>query len=170
MSCCSIDTYTRLYNAILPVMPYYASFTVSPPVVPEEYWNVKSQEQRIEWLACNIKKLICYVNELCTNINLADDEIEALANEFEKFKESGFDDYYADQVEAWINSQLPYIYSHTIKQIYFALDDSGHLIAFIPDSWTDIDFWTPLNYDNQATYGHLQILLKNTVSYIEMED
>lgn len=167
MGCCTIKGYTRLYNSILPVVPYWMGFTVSPPAVPAEYWDVRSQEERIEWLACNIKKLIEYANNLAVNLNITDDELEKLYNEFEKFKASGFDDYYADQVVKWIDAHLDYIYRYTVKQIYFALDDSGHLVAFIPESWEDVNFWTPLDYANQDTYGHLQILLNDVVPYVE---
>lgn len=169
MKDCCITSYTRLYNALLPTFPYYAGFVVTPPIVPTEYYDVYSVEQRDKWFACNIKKLIEYCNMLASNLGLADDEIEKLYLEFEKFKESGFEDYYAANVEKWINEHLEFIYLQTIKQIYFALDDTGHLVAFIPESWQDINFWTPLDYSNQATYGHLQILLNDVVSYVEME-
>lgn len=151
---CSIDTYTRLYTALLPAIPYYMAFTVSPPVVPEQYWNVKSQEERIKWLACNIKKLIEFVDMLASGLNATDDELEKLYSEFEKFKESGFDDYYAAQIEQWIKDNLGYLFSTFAKQVYFGLTDDGYFCAYIPESWDDITFDTGAVF-GQFDYGRL---------------
>lgn len=151
---CSFDTYKRLYSAILPVIPYYMAFTVSPPIVPEQYWNVKSQEERIKWLACNIKKLIEFVDMLASGLNATDDELEKLYEEFEKFKESGFDDYYAAQIEQWINDNLGYLFTTLAKQVYFGLTSDGYFCAYIPESWSDITFDTGMVY-GQFDYGRL---------------
>ena len=158
-----------VYRALMN-MPYYVWHDPTYPfVLPQINWQVMSHEQRVAWLTCNIAGLIEYANKQTDNINLLDADIEKLAKEFEKFKESGFDDYYEAQVAEWINNNLEFIFKNVIKQIYFALDDTGHLIAFIPESWKDINFFTPMDYSNQETYGHLQILLNDVVPYIEEE-
>ena len=72
--------------------------------------------------------------------------------------ESGFDDYYAEQVEKWINEHLEYIYDHTIKQIYFGLGgpNDAYLVAYIPESWDDITFDTIMNFSD-PNYGSLTL-------------
>lgn len=137
------------------------------PVIPSLYWQAISPEQAIHDLYCYVENLLDYSNKQTDWIGENRDKLDELERLFEQFKESGFDDYYAQQVSEWINNNLEFIFRHTIKQIYFALDDSGHLIAFIPESWSDINFYTPLDYENQETYGHLQILLNDVVPYIE---
>ena len=137
-------------------IPSFAGFTEFTASIPKMYWDVKSQEQRIHAICAMLDKLICYADMLGDQTNLNIDEIKALQAEFEKFKESGFDDYYAAQVEAWINSHLLYIYDNTIKQIYFGLTDDGYLCAWIPDSWDDITFDTIMNFAN-PNYGSLTL-------------
>ena len=151
---CTIGTYTRIYNALLPIVPYFGAFTVSPPAVPSEYWNVYSQEERIKWLACNVKKLIEYSDLLASSLNETDDELEKLYQEFEKFKASGFDDYYADQIEQWVRDNLAFLFTTLAKQVFFGLTSTGYFCAYIPESWSDITFDTGMNY-GQFDYGRL---------------
>lgn len=151
---CGIHAYTRIYNALLPIVPYFGAFTVSPPAVPAEYFNVYSQEERLKWLACNVKKLCEFVDLLADSINATDDELEKLYLKFEKFKKSGFEDYYAAQIEKWIKDNLGFLFTTLAKQVYFGLTDNGYFCAYIPESWSDIQFDTGMVY-GQFDYGRL---------------
>ena len=77
-----------------------------------------------------------------------------MMQQFQKFMESGFNDYYAAQVEKWINDNLTFIYTHTVKQIYFGLTNDGYFVAYIPESWDDITFSTIMSCDPEM-YGRL---------------
>lgn len=139
-------------------MPGFMGFTAFSPVVPASYWQVKSEEQRYFRLCEQLSKLICYAQVLADKINLNRDDIAELQELFEKFMESGFDDYYAEQVKKWINEHLQYVYENTIQQVFFGLDDSGYLIAYVPVGWHQITFQTPLDYSDQTTYGRLCLI------------
>lgn len=80
--------------------------------------------------------------------------IKELQDLFKKFQESGFDDYYAKQVAEWIDTHLSYIYDKTMKQVYFGLTDDGYFCAYVPDSWSDIEFDTGAVFGSY-TYGRL---------------
>ena len=141
---------------IVPYVPPYAGFTEFVASVPKLYWGVKSQEQRILAICEQLHKLICYADCLGEKINLDHADIEWLKEQFELFKEHGFDEYYLDQVEKWINDHLEYIYRYTIKQIYFGLTETGFFCAYIPESWDDIVFDTIMNFSDQ-NYGSLTL-------------
>lgn len=143
------------YPVPVPWVLPFMGFTEFTEAVPQLYWNVDSAEQRYFLLAKLLHKSICYDDYLAGKIQLNRDDIDALLAEFGQFKESGFDDYYREQVIAWINANLDYIYRYTIKQIYFGLDDSGHLVGYVPESWEQIMFSTPMDYSDQRTYGRL---------------
>ena len=49
--------------------PYFSAFTVSPPVVPDFYWNVYSQEERIKAMCIRLGEFEAYVDELVVFIN-----------------------------------------------------------------------------------------------------
>ena len=135
-------------------VPWFAGFTEFTPTIPKLYFNVDSQEQRLFALCKQLHKLICYADMLGEKINVDHDDIVELQELFEKFMQSGFDDYYADQVGAWIDSHLQYIFDHTVKQVYFGLNEQGYFVAYIPESWDDIVFDTGMVY-GVDTYGRL---------------
>lgn len=137
-------------------VPWFAGFTEFTPTIPKMYWDVESQEQRIHTICKQLHKLVCYADMLGDKININREDIDELQRLFEQFMESGFDDYYAEQVEKWIDEHLEFIYDHTIKQIYFGLTDDGYFVAYIPESWDDITFDTIMNYSD-ANYGALTL-------------
>ena len=142
-----------------PHTPYvspYAGFTEFVSSIPKMYFGVKSQEQRILAICEQLGKLICFVDYQGGKINLNRKDIDWLMVQFELFKEHGFDEYYLEQVEKWIADNLEFVYEHTIKQIYFGLNDNGHIVAYIPESWDDITFDTIMNYSS-PNYGCLTL-------------
>ena len=139
-------------------VPWFAGFTEFTPTIPKMYWDVESQEQRIHAICKQLHKLVCYADMLGDKINVNREDIDELQRLFAQFMESGFDDYYAEQVEKWIDEHLEFIYDHTVKQIYFGLGgpDNAYLVAYIPDSWDDITFDTVMNFSD-PNYGALTL-------------
>ncbi len=159
-------SWPMVYNSL----PGYAGFTSFTPTIPKLYWDVYSQEERIKRICMELHKLCEYASALNVNINLNHDMIDALQAEFEKFKESGFIDYYVDLIEAWINEHMPDIIKQAIKMVYFGLTDNGYFCAYIPDSWSDITFDTGAVF-GRSDYGRLILrfesdgAIDNTYSY-----
>ena len=144
-----------------PIPPYryvppFAGFTEFTASIPKLYFNVKSQEQRIHAMCELINKLICYSDMLGDKVSDDHDAIEELIEEFNKFKNSGFLDYYEKQLEAWINAHMADIISMYVKQVFFGLTLDGHFVAYIPEgsAWEDVIFDTGAVYDLD-TYGRL---------------
>lgn len=150
----------------------FGLITGATPNVPEFYWNVVSDEQRWKFLCVNLAALVDYANELGVQIGVNASDIAALASEFEKFKESGFLDYYETQITAWITENMPKLMSIAIKQVYFGLTDDGYFVAYVPESWSDIIFDTGAVY-GRSDYGRLILrfnvdnadAIDNTYSY-----
>ena len=139
-----------MYNPIIP----YANFTQFTPALPEFYWNVYSAEQRIKHICYEICKLAKYDEYLAEQLNLDHETIEQLLDDFEKFKESGFDDYYAEQINTWVDEHMPDIIRRAVRMVFFGLTQDGHFVAYVPDSWSDIVFDTGAVYALD-TYGRL---------------
>ena len=95
----------------------------------------------------SINQLVDIVGENCKDIA----ELQEL---FKKFIESGFDDYYRDQIEKWFNENAFRIYQLIAKQVFFGLTEDGYFCAYVPDSWKEITFDTGMNYGTY-TYGRL---------------
>lgn len=149
MKCCDNDKSA-------PYVPPFIGFTEFTASIPKLYWGVKSQEQRILAICEQLHKLACYADFIGDKVNINRTDIDWLMQQFEDFKEHGFDDYYLEQVEKWISDHLEYIYRYTIKQIYFGLTEDGYFVAYIPESWEDIAFDTIMNFSD-PNYGCLTL-------------
>ena len=136
------------------IVPRFCSFTAFTPVIPEMYWNVRSAEQRYFALARMLDKLAAYSDGIAATQTEFDAELERLANEFEKFKESGFEDYYIEQIDGWIQENAATVFQLLAKQVFFGINDAGYFVAYIPDGWEDIEFDTILDYGSE-NYGRL---------------
>lgn len=143
-------------NYIVP----YGAFTNFTPVLPSFYWNVVSAEQRIKEICLELHKLAEYADMLGVNINLDHKVIEQLQADFEKFKESGFEDYYIAIIEQWINDNMERLIKQSIKMVFFGLTDDGYFCAYIPESWSDIQFDTGMVF---GTFDYGRLILRYDV-------
>lgn len=134
----------------------YASFTNFTPVLPAFYYDVYSSEQRIKAICMEIDKIINYADSLGVQLNVTHDDVAELQQEFEKFKESGFFDYYAAQIEQWIRDNFNKIMKQILNQgIFFGLTEDGYFCANVAYQLTFI-LDTIANYSDE-NYGRLTI-------------
>lgn len=167
MNCCNGPGFNPVINRWF---PYFAGFTAFTPTIPKMYFDVDSVEQRYFILCKQLHKLICYVDFMGDKVNITKEEIDDLKAQFQAFMEHGFDDYYAAQIEAWINEHMADILAQSVKQVYFGLTEDGHFCAYIPESWNDIVFDTGMVY-GRCDYGRLILrfdsdgAIDNTYSY-----
>lgn len=127
-------------------------------VIPKFYWDAESPEQRVKYLCMLYDKLMAYVDALKDNVNVDSEAIKELQEAFQKFMESGFDDYYAEQVAKWIAANLQKIIdAMTVSTVYFGLTDDGYFTAYYPLSWKTVQFDTIADYSSDY-YGCLVLL------------
>lgn len=127
-------------------------------VIPEFYWDAESPEQRVKALCMLYDKLMAYVDALKDAVNVDSEAIKELQDAFQKFMESGFDDYYAEQVARWIAENLQKIIdAMTVSTVYFGLTDDGYFTAYYPISWKTVQFDTIADYSSDY-YGCLVLL------------
>ena len=147
-----------------------AGLTTFTPTIPKFYWDVDSQEQGIKNLCICLEKTIAFLNQVADQVNIDTAAIKELQDQFKKFMESGFDDYYREQIEKWFNDNAFNIYKLIAKQVYFGLTDTGYFCAYVPDSWKEITFDTGAVF-GRSDYGRLILkfdaegAIDNTYSY-----
>lgn len=135
-------------------IPIYNPWMISNPTLPKMYWQVKSQEQLVAQLYCIIDALEDYENQQTVQINVNSQDIEELESLFEKFQESGFEDYYEQQLQEWMEEHADEIWAVLGQMVFFGLTSDGYFCAYVPDSWQDIVFDTGAVYGTQQ-YGRL---------------
>ena len=122
--------------------------------LPSFYWNVYSNEQRIKYLCMLCDDLCNYQNSVQKSVNSLGDRQTELEQIFTKFKESGFNDYYREMLEKWLDENLPWLWRTFATQVFFGLTDDGYFCAYVPESWSDIQFDTGAVY-GRSDYGRL---------------
>lgn len=131
--------------------PFWTQFT---PTLPSLYWDVDSHEERIKRICLELHKLVEYSNYLGNNINLDHETLQELQDAFQKFMESGFDDYYKEQIQQWISDHLVEVMQALLNQgIFFGLTEDGYFCANVLMQLT-IYFDTIADYSND-NYGRL---------------
>lgn len=138
---------------ISPVVPF-AGFNAFTPVVPEVYKNAYSMQQQIHDMCCMLHKLKEYADMLGANINLDHEAINRLEEQFNQFMESGFDDYYKEQIREWVSDNFLQLMKNLLNQgVWFGLTDDGYFCA--NSLWQLlIEFDTDADPQSE-TYGHL---------------
>ena len=122
--------------------------------IPQFYLDSKSEQAVIARLCEYLNVIEEYVTGQTDKINEVVAALNGLAEEFGKFKESGFADYYEDLLAKWIDENMPAIISRAMKNVWFGLTDDGYFCAYIPQSWSDITFDTGSVYGTEQ-YGRL---------------
>ena len=135
-------------------IPPFAGFTNFTPTLPKFYWDIYDKEQIIKHLCKLVHKVCCYAEQMGISVNEYIAQVEELEAQFEQFKETGFFDYYAAQINQWIQDNMERIMSEAIKMVFFGLTDDGYFCAYIPKSWDSIMFDTGMDY-SEDNYGHL---------------
>lgn len=160
--CCRPEPYRWLST--------FRGFTDFTTAIPKLYFDVDTAEQRYHLLCEQLHKLICYIDYVGDKVNIDHEALEELKEQFQKFIESGFEDYYIEQIYKWIDEHMEELISRAIKQVYFGLTMDGYFVAYVPDSWNDITFDTGAVY-KRSDYGRLILRFKadgaidNTYSY-----
>lgn len=142
-----------MFPNILNFVPFYAVWNYTPEI-PNFYYNAKSQEQIVKYLCTEYDKLVHYCDMLSGSENETRDAVNKLTEIFKKFQESGFDDYYRQQIEQWVRDNMREIIGQAMHMVYFGLTDDGYFVAYIPETWSQIMFDTEANYASD-NYGHL---------------
>lgn len=135
-------------------VPLWPAFFPSAPVVPKLYYDALSPEQRIKKLCEELHRLCEYANLLGVNINLDHQSIAQLQNDFQRFIDGEYDQYYKDVIYKWIQDNFADLISAGVRQVFFGLTSDGYFCAYIPDAWDDISFDTGAVY-GRSDYGRL---------------
>ena len=94
-------------------------------------------------------KVVEYINNLIETDKVIFSDLQALRDELKVVQE---------WIDNYDTSYMEEIIAQYIKMVFFGLTDDGHFVAYIPDSWNDIQFSTS-QYDDFTSlapdYGHL---------------
>lgn len=150
-------------------LPLYSVWPYTP-VIPAFYWNAKSTEEIIKYLACEYDHITAYFDKITTDINntLADYDtriknIEARINDYAtaiaQIQEQI--DHIGDTQLVWDVTKGEYTNSKiALRDLYRELSVYGARISQIAD--VDVDTLAEHRTDETAATGNLTIFDNNT--------
>ena len=123
-----------------------------------QYPYVNFSDLNMDWLLKTVKSYTVLVEQL----NEWKVQHEAEYEELKAFQDAIIRGDFPLSIQTafieWMVKNSAGIIGSLIKSVYFGLTDSGYFVAYIPDSWEDITFFTT-EYDIEIPYfdeyGHL---------------
>lgn len=123
-----------------------------------EFPHTRTYDTDLGWL---IKRVNSY-DETLKALDEWAEKTELSVKELEDFKKALEDgklpDGVRDGLYKWASLHIPDLLAETIKSVFFVLEN-GYFVAYIPDSWDEVDFGTsglddfPVGVD----FGHLTL-------------
>lgn len=124
----------------------------------EHFPYTNFQDLNLDTLLIKMKETLETLQQMQEYVGGFDGRIKTLEYYIDRFENGNFSAAFLESLYKWLHDNVPEILSETVKQVWFGLTDSGHFIAYIPQSWSDIKFNTT-GYDYytelQTEYGHL---------------
>lgn len=135
-------------NALVPFSP----FLNGTPVVPDVYWDIYSNEQRLKWICCNLFKLIDYDNEQTKQINENTTDIDSMQDVIDSISNGEYTDKYIDGLAIYIDDNLINFIARIAHYMFPQLIWDGGTYRYsvvIPQTWNFLHFkWVYDDIDN----------------------
>lgn len=90
------------------------------------------------------------VNDIQTAVDECNTEVQKLIN-------GEYIETYVQALAKWIDNNLQVMVAKIVKYVWFSINEEGYFVAYIPDTWSFVDFDTEQDPDN-ADYGKLRLL------------
>lgn len=114
----------------------------------------------------DLRELIYKVTKILKTVEQLDEWKKDHEKDYEELKKL-YDDLIAgnftpemvDAMHQWTIKNTTEIIGMAIKTVFFGLTDDGYFVAYIPDSWDDINFGTSQydDFPSGVEYGHLTL-------------
>lgn len=144
-------------SAVAPLIPF-AAWMASPPVVPEIYWNVYSNEQRWKVICERLEGLISYTEKISEVVNVDSDEIISMKALLNDIRDGKYSDLYIDSLASYIDNNLVNFVARIARYAFPQLVWDGGAYRYsvvVPSSWDFLRF----KWDYSAEDGTYHLTL-----------
>lgn len=124
----------------------------------EHFPYTNFQDLNLDELLRHMRELLTKMKELENLVGGYNDRISALETFMQQMESGDFPPAFLDSLYEWLSVHVPEILADAIKMVWFGLTEDGYFVAYIPNSWDDIQFNTTeydISIPLQPEYGHL---------------
>ena len=111
----------------LPPLSNWHNYT---PTLPNFYWDVYSDEQRIKHLCMQLHKVVDYCDALGEDLNITHETVAQLEADFQALQDGEFLDLYAERLNEWLNTHFAEIVRKHMGIVYPAVDKDGRFLLY----------------------------------------
>lgn len=123
-----------------------------------EFPHTRTYDSDLGWLIKTMKEITEMVSGFDEWKTTHEEEYEQLKALYDAIMSGHFPPEVKDAFERWARQNMPDLVKEMIKNVWFAINDQGYFVAYIPDSWSDIIFNTTgldITLAIMPEYGHL---------------
>lgn len=116
-------------------------------------------ELNLDWILENVKRIADENGVIREEIIKLQESTKTLADFYDQIMTGSFPDEFKTALNEWFINNAVDLMGNLVKFVFFGLTLDGHFVAYIPDSWDDINFGTS-GYDDFPAgidFGHLTL-------------
>lgn len=125
-------------------------------ILPAVYDDSLSYYEVICRLTSKLNETITIINNEGADLTELEDRVTKLEELFKQFQESGFDDFYMEQLEKWMQDNVWCLMSWGARIVWFGISDDGYFTAYVPDNFSFLAFDVIMDPDS-PDYGKLML-------------
>ena len=123
------------------------------------YPYINVNDLNLDWIIRHFKEFIEALGELNDWRQAHEEEYKELKKLYDDILAGNFPDSMVEKLRQWTIKNTMEIIGAAIKTVLFELTPDGYLVAFIPDSWSEIIFGTTGldTFPAGVDFGHLTL-------------
>lgn len=127
-----------------------------------EYPYTDFHELNLSWVLKKIKELLEHMKQIDEWKEEYQETVDKLQKFYDDLIAGRYPPEFVENLKNWISIHGVDIIMNVIKMVFFAINDDGYFVAYVPESWDDIVFGTSGLDDFPAgvDYGHLTLSFK----------
>lgn len=128
-------------------------------VFNNEYPYTDFHELNLSWVLKKIKELIEHLRQIDAWKEEYQETVDNLQKFYDDLVAGNYPPEFVKNLQDWISVHGVDIIMKLIKMVFFAIDDNGYFIAYVPDNWSDITFGTSGldTFPSGVEFGHLTL-------------
>lgn len=124
-------------------------------------------ELNLDWVIAAVKELLSEVDNLHSWKDTHEEEYEQLKELYDQIISGNFPDSVKHAFYNWMTENAADIVGNMVNMVIFNITDDGYFVAYIPESWDEIQFGTTgldTYSDIQPEYGHLVLSYESSTN------
>ena len=121
-----------------------------------QYPYINENDLNLDYILKHVKEFMALVTNMVSWRTEHEAEYLALKKLVDDLYAGNFDAGFADALTKWYEQNIVDIIGEYVNLVVFNITDDGYFVAYIPESWDEIQFGTTgLDTTADTDYGHL---------------